>query len=111
MGAGNGLGLRAPVAPKFGPDASKCEQWTVVVERAPNDVSFFMVSGFGSGADSAKLLAGTKQRLSGLSQARQRGDDVFLMFVDRVSARTRWRGMPQRIIASGMRNFSRYLAF
>jgi hypothetical protein len=30
-----------------------------------------LVSGFGSGAYSAKLLAGTKQRFSGLSQPRQ----------------------------------------
>src|SRR6201987_3916928 len=49
--------------------------------RANHTMSFFLVSGFGSGAYSAKLFAGIKQRLSGLSQARQCGDDVFLMFV------------------------------
>jgi hypothetical protein len=48
---------------------------------ANHTTSFFLVSGFGSGAYSAKLFAGIKQRLSGLSQARQCGDDVFLMFV------------------------------
>jgi hypothetical protein len=35
---------------------------------ANHTTSFFFVSGFGSGAYSAKLLAGTKQRFSGLSQ-------------------------------------------
>ena len=49
--------------------------------RANQTTSFFFVSGFGSGAYSAKLLAGTKQRFSGLSQPRQCGDDVLLMFV------------------------------
>jgi hypothetical protein len=39
--------------------------------------SFFLVSGFGSGAYSAKLLNGTKQRLSGLSQPRQCGDELL----------------------------------
>jgi hypothetical protein len=48
---------------------------------ANQTTSFFLVSGFGSGAYSAKLLAGTRQRFSGLSQARQCGDDVFLIFV------------------------------
>jgi hypothetical protein len=40
--------------------------------RANQTTSFFFVSGFGSGAYSAKLLAGTKQRFSGLSHMRQR---------------------------------------
>jgi len=43
--------------------------------------SFFFVSGFGSGADSAKLSNGTRQRVCGFNQARQCGDDVLRMFV------------------------------
>ena len=43
---------------------------------ANQTTSFFFVSGFGSGAYSAKLLAGTKHRFSGFSQPRQCGDDV-----------------------------------
>jgi hypothetical protein len=50
-------------------------------DRANHTTSFFFVSGFGSGAYSAKLLAGTKQRLSGLSQPRQCGEDVLRIFV------------------------------
>jgi hypothetical protein len=38
---------------------------------ANQTTSFLLVCGFGSGAYSAKLLAGTKQRFSGLSQPRQ----------------------------------------
>jgi hypothetical protein len=38
---------------------------------ANQTTSFFLVSGFGSGAYSAKLLAGTRQRFSGFSQPRQ----------------------------------------
>jgi hypothetical protein len=34
-------------------------------------MSFFLVSGFGSGAYSAKLFAGTKQRFSGFNHPRQ----------------------------------------
>src|SRR5690348_17959126 len=44
--------------------------------RANHTTSFFFVSGFGSGAYSAKLLAGTRHRFSGFSQPRQCGDDV-----------------------------------
>jgi hypothetical protein len=43
--------------------------------------SFFFVSGFGSGAYSAKLLAGTRQRFSGFNQPRQCGEDVLRMLV------------------------------
>ena len=38
---------------------------------ANHTTSFFFVSGFGSGAYSAKLLNGTRQRPSGFSHARQ----------------------------------------
>ena len=48
---------------------------------ANQTTSFFLVSGFGSGAYSAKLLAGTKQRFSALSHARQCGDEVLRMLV------------------------------
>src|SRR5258707_13790782 len=49
--------------------------------RANQTMSFLPVSGFRSGANSAKLLAGTKQRFSGFSQPRQCGDDVLRMLV------------------------------
>src|SRR3981189_1591328 len=49
--------------------------------RPNHTTSFFLVSGFVSGAYSAKLFAGTRQRFSGLRQTRQCGDDVFLMLV------------------------------
>jgi hypothetical protein len=39
--------------------------------KANHTTSFFFVAGFGSGAYSAKLLAGTRRRLSGFSHARQ----------------------------------------
>ncbi|MGY3578853.1 hypothetical protein ACVMB1_006057 [Bradyrhizobium sp. USDA 4504] len=48
---------------------------------ANQTTSFFFVSRFGSGAYSAKLLNGTRQRFSGLSQPRQCGDEVLRMFV------------------------------
>jgi hypothetical protein len=48
---------------------------------ANHTTSFFLVSGFGSGAYSAKLLTGTKQRFSGFSQPRQCGDDVLRTLV------------------------------
>jgi hypothetical protein len=57
-----------------------------------------LVSGFASGAYSAKLFAGTKQRFSGLSQARQCGDDVFLMLVTGKLPARGGGGMPQRIV-------------
>jgi hypothetical protein len=46
-----------------------------------NQTTSFFVLGFGSGAYSAKLLAGTRQRFSGFSQARQCGEVVLLIFV------------------------------
>ena len=55
-------------------------------------------SGFGSGAYSAKLLVGTKQRLSALSYARQYGDDVLRMLVTGYPPARGGGGMPQRII-------------
>src|SRR5215472_16042222 len=59
--------------------------------------SFFLVSGFGSGAYSAKLFAGTKQRFSGLSHMRQCGDVVVRMFVTGGHGDFGGGGMPQRM--------------
>src|ERR1700746_555146 len=59
---------------------------------------FFLVSGFGSGAYSAKLLAGTKQRFSGLSHMRQCGEDVLRMLVTGGPPVRGGGGMPQRIV-------------
>src|SRR5256885_11761941 len=64
---------------------------------ANQTTSFFFVSGFGSGAYSAKLLAGTKQRFSGFSQPRQCGDDVLRMFVTGGPPVRGGGGMPPRI--------------
>ena len=66
------LRLRAAITVEVRPDASEGAQRAVVVEREPDDILFF-VSGFGSGAYSAKLLTGTRQRFSGFSQPRQCG--------------------------------------
>jgi hypothetical protein len=46
--------------------------------------------GFGSGAYSEKLIAGTRQQLSGFSQPRQCGDDVFRMLVTGGPPKLRW---------------------
>src|SRR5260370_12001960 len=64
---------------------------------ANHTTSFFFVSGFGSGAYSAKLLAGTKQRFSGFSQPRQYGDDVLRMLVTGGPPVRGGGGMPPRI--------------
>ena len=64
---------------------------------ANHTTSFFLVSGVGSGAYSAKLLAGTRHRFSGFSQARQCGDDVLRMLVTGGPPVRGGGGMPQRI--------------
>jgi hypothetical protein len=61
--------------------------------------SFFLVLGFVSGAYSAKLLAGTTHRFSGLNQMRQCGKDVLRMLVTGGPSVRGGGGMPQRIIA------------
>jgi hypothetical protein len=61
-------------------------------------MSSFLISGFGSGAYSAKLLNGTRQRFSGLSQPRQCGENVLRMFVTGGPPVRGGSGMPQRII-------------
>src|SRR5258705_13936685 len=67
---------------------------------ANHTTSFFLVSGFGCGAYSAKLLAGTRHRFSALSHARQCGDDVLRMLVTGYPPARGGGGMPQRIIAN-----------
>jgi hypothetical protein len=69
---------------------------------ANQTTSFFFVSGFGSGAYSAKLLAGTKHRFSALSHARQCGDEVFLMFVIGGPPVRGGGGIPHRIRVSSV---------
>ena len=69
---------RSPL--NVGPDARKAVSGRSLIQREPNHV-LFLVSGFGSGAYSAKLLAGTRHRFSGFSQPRQCGDDVLRMLV------------------------------
>src|SRR6188472_4754796 len=67
---------------------------------ANHTTSFFLVSGFGSGAYSAKLLTGTKQRFSGLSQPRQCGDDVLRILATGGPPVRGGGGMPHRIMVS-----------
>src|ERR1700686_1505504 len=64
---------------------------------ANQTTSFFLVSGFGSGAYSAKLLAGTRHRFSGFSQPRQCGDAVLRMLVMGGPPLRGGGGMPHRI--------------
>ena len=59
--------------------------------------SFFLVSGFGSGAYSAKLFAGTRQRFSGFNQPRQWGEEVLRMLVTGGPPFRGGGGMPHRI--------------
>src|ERR1700686_5278177 len=65
---------------------------------ANHTTSFFLVSGFGSGAYSAKLLNGTRQRFSGLSQPRQCGEVVLRILVTGKPPARGGGGMPQRIM-------------
>ena len=67
---------------------------------ANQTTSFFFVSGLGSGAYSAKLLTGTRQRFSGFSQPRQCGEEVLRMLVTGGPPVRGGGGMPQRIITS-----------
>src|SRR6185437_12038616 len=66
---------------------------------ANHTTSFFLVSGLGSGAYSAKLLKGTRQRFSTLIHVRQCGEDVFRMFVTGAQGDFGGGGIPQRIIS------------
>src|SRR5712671_1995386 len=65
---------------------------------ANQTTSFFLVCGFGSGAYSAKLLNGTRQRFSGFSQARQCGEEVLRMLVTGGPPARGGGGIPQRIM-------------
>src|SRR5260370_21104787 len=67
---------------------------------ANQTTSLFLVSGFGSGAYSAKLLNGTRQRFSGFSQPRQWGEEVLRMLVTGGPPNFGGGGMPQRIMTS-----------
>src|SRR6201996_7492505 len=70
--------------------------------NANQTTSFFLVSGFVSGAYSAKLLNGTRHRFSGFSQPRQCGDDVLRMLVTGGLGIRGGGGIPQRIIVSSV---------
>src|SRR6267378_5928446 len=94
--AGDRLGLGATVALELGPEPAEREQRPIIIEREPDDILF----GFGSGAYSAKLLAGTRHRFSGLSQARQCGEEVLRMLVTGKPPARGGGGMPQRIVIS-----------
>ena len=59
---------------------------------------FFFVSGFVSGAYSAKLLAGTRQRFSRFGQPRQCWDDVLRMLVTGGPPVRGGGGIPHRIM-------------
>jgi hypothetical protein len=54
-----------------------------------------LVSGFASGAYSAKPFTGTKHRFSGLSHMRQCGDDVLWILVTGGPGVRGGGGMPQ----------------
>jgi hypothetical protein len=62
--------------------------------------SFFLVSGFGSGAYSAKLFTGTRHRFSGFSQPRQCGDEVLRMLVTGGPPNFGGGAIPQRIMTN-----------
>jgi hypothetical protein len=65
---------------------------------ANQTTSFFFVSGFGSGAYSAKLLPGTRHLFYGFNHMRQCRDDVLRMFVTGGPPVRGAGGMLQRII-------------
>src|SRR3984893_1022472 len=65
---------------------------------ANQTTSFLPVSGLGSGAYSAKLLAGTRHRLSGFSQPRQWGELVLRMLVTGKPPARGGGGIPHRIM-------------
>src|SRR5215471_16365689 len=69
---------------------------------ANQTTSFFLVSGLGSGAYSAKLFAGTRHRFSGFSQPRQCGDEVLRILVIGGPPVRGGGGMPQRIVTSSV---------
>src|SRR3984957_14276822 len=68
--------------------------------KPSHTTSFLPVAGLGSGAYSAKLLAGTRQRFSGLSQPRQCGDVVLRILVTGKLPARGGGGIPRRIIVN-----------
>ena len=62
--------------------------------RANHTTSFLPVAGLGSGAYSAKLLAGTRQRFSGFSQSRQWGCAVANIGDGKAAGPRWWRHAP-----------------
>jgi hypothetical protein len=75
------LALGAAITVEGRPDCRRSRS-TVGRRRArTRPRSFFLVSGFGSGAYSANELNGTRQRFSGFSQLRQCGEEVLRMLV------------------------------
>jgi hypothetical protein len=68
----------------------------IIIEREPDDI-LLLVSRFGSGAYSAKLFAGTRQRFSGFSHPRQCGEEVLRIFVTGGPPVCGGGGIPQRI--------------
>ena len=95
MRAWNWFGFRSALTLELGPDAGEAGQRPIVIDREPDDVLFF-VSGFGSGAYSAKLFPPPPP--PGFSQPRQCGDDVLLMLVTCGPPVRSGGGMPRRII-------------
>src|ERR1700759_4357919 len=69
---------------------------------ANHTTSFFSVSGFGSGAYSAKLFAGTKQRFPRLRPARQSGDAVCRILVTGKPPTRGDGGIPERMVTSAV---------
>jgi hypothetical protein len=79
--AGDRLGLGATVAFELSPDAAKGCQRPTIVESEPDDVRFLSLGVRLGSVFGKAVLAGTRQRFSGLSQPRQCGDDVLRMLV------------------------------
>ena len=69
------LRFGAAVAPEYGLPANAAKGRSSLM--ANQTTSFFFVSGLGSGAYSAKLLNGTRQRLSGFSHLANVGRRCF----------------------------------
>src|SRR5450631_1431927 len=95
--SGDWFRLGPAVTFEFGPDSGEGEQRAVVVQCEPHDV---LLAGLQIRLRriSAKLLAGTRQRLSGFSQPRQCGDVVLRIFVTGKPPARGGGGMPQRIL-------------
>ena len=93
----NRFGLGAAVTLEFVQRPPKAKSGRS--ELSANHTTSFFFFGFGSGAYSAKLLAGTRYRFSGFSQPRRCGDDVLRMLVTRGPPVRGGGGMPHRISA------------